>query len=61
MPRITSGERPLPQVNDRDADDIAAFIMARAFAEIYGDAEDTPLPKALAAILRRRRCLGDQA
>ena len=60
MPHDPSGEQPLSQVNDR-IPDLAAFIMARAFAEIYRDADHRPLPKALAAILRQMKRLGDQA
>ena len=60
MPHDPSGEQPLSQVNDR-IQDLAAFIMARAFAELYRDAGDKPLPKALAAILRQMKSRGDQA
>ncbi len=61
MPHNTSGELPLSQVNNLDADNVAAFIMARAFAEIYTDANDRPLPEPLADILHQMKCLGDQA
>jgi hypothetical protein len=61
MPRNRSGEPPLLPVNDHDADNIAAFIMARAFAELYRDADHRPLPKTLAAILRQMKRPGDQA
>lgn len=60
MPHEPSSEQPLPQVDD-SVPNIAAFIMARAFAEIYRDANDGPLPQALAAILRRMKGRGDQA
>jgi hypothetical protein len=33
--------------------DLAAFIMARAMAEMFRDEPGCPLPEALAAILRR--------
>ena len=60
MPHDPSSEQPLPHVDD-PVPNIAAFIMARAFAEIYRSAGHGPLPKALAAILRQMKRPGDQA
>ncbi len=61
MPHNVSGELPLSQVDDLNADNVAAFIMARAFAEIYTDANERPLPEPLADILQQAKRLGDQA
>ena len=60
MPHDPSSEQPLPQV-DVPVPNIAAFIMARAFAEIYRGGNHGLLPKALAAILRQMKVRGDQA
>lgn len=60
MPHDPSSEQPLPQVDD-PVPNIAAFIMARAFAEIYKGANHGPLPKALAAILRQIKGRGGRA
>jgi hypothetical protein len=55
MPYDPSRERSKPRVNDPDPD-VATFIMARVFADIYSDANARPLPQPLAAILRQMKC-----
>jgi hypothetical protein len=52
MPRDASGDVRLPHVDDRHPD-IATFMIARAFAEVYRDVLEQPVPAVLAEILRR--------
>ena len=52
MPHDASGDVRLPHVNDMHPD-VATFMIARAFAEVYRDVLDEPIPKRLAAILRQ--------
>ena len=47
-----SGDVRLPHVNDLHPD-VATFMMARAFAEVYRDVLDAPVPDPLVAILRQ--------
>jgi hypothetical protein len=50
MPHDASGDVRLPHVNDLHPD-VATFMMARAFAEVYRDVLDAPVPDPLVAIL----------
>ena len=52
MPHDASGDVRLPHVNDLHPD-VATFMMARAFAEVYRDVLDAPVPDPLVAILRQ--------
>ena len=52
MPRDASGDVRLPHVNDLRPD-VATFMIARAFAEVYRDELEQPVPAVLAAILRK--------
>ena len=52
MPRDASGDVRLPHVDDLHPD-VATFMIARAFAEVYRDELEQPVPEALAAILRK--------
>ena len=47
-----SGDVRLPHVDDLHPD-IATFMIARAFAEVYRDELEQPVPAVLAAILRK--------
>jgi hypothetical protein len=52
MPHDASGDVRLPHVNDLHPD-VATFMMARAFAEVYRDVLDASVPDPLVAILRQ--------
>ena len=52
MPRDASGDARLPHVDDLHPD-VATFMIARAFAEVYRDVLAEPVPEPIAAILRR--------
>jgi hypothetical protein len=52
MPHDASGDVRLPHVNDLHPD-VATFMMARAFAEVYRDVLDAPVPEPLVAILHQ--------
>ncbi|HEV2564552.1 MAG TPA: NepR family anti-sigma factor [Microvirga sp.] len=52
MPHGTSDDVRLPHVDELPPD-VATFMIARAFAEIYRDVLEEPVPERLAAILRR--------
>ena len=52
MPRDASGDARLPHVDDLHPD-VATFMIARSFAEVYRDELEEPVPEALAAILRK--------
>jgi hypothetical protein len=52
MPRDASGDVRLPHVDNLHPD-VATFMIARAFAEVYRDELEEPVPEALAAILRK--------
>jgi hypothetical protein len=52
MSHDASGDVRLPHVNDLHPD-MATFMMARAFAEVYRDVLDAPIPDQLASILRQ--------
>ena len=52
MPHDASGDVRLPHVNDLHPD-VATFMIARAFAEVYRDVLDAPVPDPLVAILRQ--------
>ena len=52
MPRDASADARLPHVDDLHPD-VATFMIARAFAEVYRDELEEPVPEALAAILRK--------
>jgi hypothetical protein len=51
MPHDASGDVRLPHVDDLHPD-VATFMIARAFAEVYRDVLEEPVPEPLAAILR---------
>jgi hypothetical protein len=52
MPYDASGDVRLPHVADV-CPDVATFMIARAFAEVYRDVLLEPIPEQLAAILRQ--------
>jgi hypothetical protein len=52
MSHDAPGDVRLPHVNDLHPD-VATFMMARAFAEVYRDVLDAPIPRPLVAILRQ--------
>ncbi len=52
MPHGASDDVRLPHVDELPPD-VATFMIARAFAEIYRDVLEEPVPERLAAILRR--------
>ena len=52
MSHDASGDVRLPRVDDLHPD-VATFMIVRAFAEVYRDVLDEPVPKRLAAILRQ--------
>ncbi|WP_201836075.1 hypothetical protein [Microvirga zambiensis] len=52
MSRDRSVEVRLPRV-DEIHPDVATFMIARAFAEVYRDVLEEPVPGPLVAILRR--------
>ncbi|MGF9761886.1 hypothetical protein AAII07_42570 [Microvirga sp. 0TCS3.31] len=52
MPHEPPGDARLPHVYGLPRD-VATFMMARAFAEVYRDVLHEPIPGRLAAILRR--------
>ena len=54
MPHDASGDVRLPHVNDLHPD-VATFMMACAFAEVYRDVLDAPVPEPLVAILRQMK------
>ena len=58
MSHDASGDVRLPRVDDLHPD-VATFMIARAFAEVYRDVLDEPVPKRLAAILRQMQTLED--
>jgi hypothetical protein len=51
MPHDASGDVRLPHVDDLHPD-VATFMIARAFAEVYRDVLEEPVPETLAGILR---------
>jgi hypothetical protein len=58
MSHDASGDVRLPRVDDLHPD-VATFMIARAFAEVYRDVLDEPVPKRLASILRQMQKLED--
>jgi hypothetical protein len=52
MPHDASGDVRLPRVDELHPD-VATFMIARAFAEVYRDVLQEPVPEKLVAILRR--------
>jgi hypothetical protein len=52
MPHDASGDVRLPHVNDFHPD-VATFMVAHAFAEIYRDVLNAPIPDPLVTILRQ--------
>jgi hypothetical protein len=52
MPHDASGDVRLPRVADI-CPDVATFMIARAFAEVYRDVLEEPVPEPLVAILQR--------
>ena len=58
MSHDASGDVRLPRVDDLHLD-VATFMIARAFAEVYRDVLDEPVPKRLASILRQMQKLED--
>ncbi|WP_246499111.1 hypothetical protein [Microvirga soli] len=52
MPHDASGDVRLPHVTDI-CPDVATFMIARAFAEVYRDVLVEPVPEPLAEILRQ--------
>ena len=52
MPYDASGDVRLPHIADVGPD-VATFMIARAFAEVYRDVLLEPIPEQLAAILRQ--------
>ncbi|MBD2749404.1 hypothetical protein IC232_22235 [Microvirga sp. BT688] len=59
MPHDASGDVRLPHVADV-CPDVATFMIARAFAEVYRDVLVEPVPEPLAAILRQMGSSEDQ-
>jgi len=57
MSQDTSGGVRLSRVDELQPD-IATFMIARAFAEVYWDVVEEPVPEPLAAILRRMKTRG---
>ena len=57
MSQETSGEVRLPRVDELQPD-VATFMIARAFAEVYRDVLEEPVPEPLAAILRQMKTRG---
>jgi hypothetical protein len=47
-----SGKVSLPHVDDLHPD-VATFMITRAFAEVYRDVLEEPVPEPLAAVLRQ--------
>ena len=58
MPQEAPSDVRLPHVDDLPRD-VATFMIARAFAEVYRDVLHEPVPEQLAAILRRMASRGD--
>ena len=52
MSHDASGDERLPHADDLHPD-IAAVMIARAFAETYSNVFEAPVPKPLVAILRQ--------
>lgn len=52
MPHDADGGVRLSHVDDLHPD-VATFMIARAFAEVYRDVLEEPVPEPLAAILRK--------
>lgn len=52
MTQDASGDVRLPHVNDLHPN-VATFMIARAFAEVYKDVLEAPVPDPLVAILRQ--------
>ena len=52
MPRDAQGDMRLPHVADLHQD-VATLMIARAFAEVYRNVLEEPIPERLAAILRK--------
>ena len=52
MSHDAPGDVRLPHFNDLHTD-VATFMMARAFAEVYRDVLHAPVPDPLVAILRQ--------
>jgi hypothetical protein len=57
MPRNASSEMRLPHVRDLHPD-VATLMLARAFAEVYRDVLDEPVPEPLMVILRTMKSRG---
>ncbi|MFC1459527.1 hypothetical protein ACETIH_23080 [Microvirga arabica] len=51
MPHNASGDVRLPHVRDLHPD-VATFMLARAFAEVYRNVLEEPVPEPLADILK---------
>ncbi|WP_246205866.1 hypothetical protein [Microvirga arsenatis] len=60
MSHDASGDVRLPRV-DQLHPDVAAFMLARAFAEVYRDVLEEPVPESLLAILRRKEGRGGRS
>ncbi len=59
MPHDASSVR-LPRVDELHPD-IAIFMIARVFAEVYRDVLEEPIPEPLTAILRRMERRGGRS
>jgi hypothetical protein len=60
MSHDASGDVRLPHVDDLHPD-VATFMIARAFAEVYRDSLEQPVPERLMAILRRMETIGSRS
>lgn len=60
MSHDAPGDVRLPHVDDLHPN-VATFMIARAFAEVYRDALEQPVPEKLMAILRRMESLGSRS
>jgi hypothetical protein len=60
MSHDASGDVRLPRVDDLHPD-VANLMLARAFAEVYRDVLEEPVPESLLVILRRMEGRGGRS